>query len=85
MSIDAIIIKTELLNFVVHPKYSTIEFILEIESGFIVHIVHLYMGLGMFGAFLHGIIGRRKDKSKTPEETIKEYIIFLCVCIINNI
>jgi len=48
----------------------------EILSGFSEQRVHLYVGLGIPGAILHGIIGINIDTTNAAAEMIPEYINF---------
>ena len=75
----------ESVNEVVYPKYSLINLVVLILSGFSEHIVHLYIGFGTPGAIRHGIIGIKIEVINVIVETNPEYInlffncIFLCV------
>jgi hypothetical protein len=49
-------------------------------SGFSEHSVHLYIGLGILGAILHGMTGIRIDVINASAEMIPEYINFFLNC-----
>ena len=55
---------------------------LETLSGFSEQSAHLYIGFGMPGAILHGIIGIRIDVTKVAAAMIPEYINLFLNCII---
>lgn len=52
----------------------------EILSGFREQSVHLYAGLGIFGAVRHGIIGMKIDITRIIPETIPEDISLFFSC-----
>ncbi len=85
MDINITKVNTALLRFVVYPKYSIVEFVCNIDPEFNVHIDHLYIGLGIFGAFLHGIIGKIKDNINVLAAIINEYDNLFFICILYNI
>ncbi|MBU3923286.1 MAG: hypothetical protein KJ592_00040 [Nanoarchaeota archaeon] len=66
---------------VVYPKYSMIDLDEDILSGFREHSVHLYIGFGIFGPVLHGMIGIKIEVINAVAEMIPEYINFFFNCI----
>lgn len=73
--------KYAFVDEVVYPKYSVMEPREFVLSGNREQSVHLYAGLGIPGAILHGTIGTIIDDIKASAETIPEYINFRFNCI----
>ena len=65
----------------VYPRYSVMDPRDEILSGFKEQRVHLWIGFGIFGDILHGIIGIIIETIKADVETIPEYINLFFSCI----
>ncbi len=56
----------------VYPRYSVMDPSDETWSGFKEHRLHLWIGFGIFGYVLHGIIGRIIDVIRANAEAIPE-------------